>query len=211
MATTRYTVAAAAEFAAKDYANLAAAKREADRRAQATGLEVTVTTQATGRLSYTAVAEPLVIADQAEVEAVLAAEDRAEALTGFAAAMHRLVAKTAESLENAPQGPVRAPADPAAEAAAAADFAALLVEVKQEAAPVAKAPRKGRREALGASVVDGWALLYDKPRQRAQVGRSAEGTYALICTDHKHAHPLVRLTQERGLRGGQRSVWCPSC
>jgi hypothetical protein len=191
--TTAYTVAAAAEFAAKPYANLAAAKREADRRAQATGQAVEVRTQATGRLSYTAVAEELVVADQAEVEAVLAAEDRAEALGALAAALGALAASRQE-------------------AAVAAEFDALVAEVKEEAAPKApKAPRQGRREALGASVVDGWELLYDKPRQRAQVGRNDAGKYALICTDHKHAHPLPRLTAERGLRGGRRSVWCPSC
>jgi hypothetical protein len=68
-----------------------------------------------------------------------------------------------------------------------------------------------RREALGASAVDGWELLYDKPKQKAQVGRNSDGKYALICTTHKHAHPLTRLVQERGLRGGKRSVWCPQC
>jgi hypothetical protein len=207
MATT-YTVSAAAEFAAKPYANLAAAKREANKRAQATGLAVTVTTQATGRLSYTAVAEPLVVADQAEVEAVLAAEDRAEALTGVAAALAALVAKTADRIETAPEGPARPAVD-------ADEFAAVLAEVKAEAAPVAKAAGgRARREALGASVVDGWELLYDKPKQRAQVGRrfvAGKAEYALICTDHSHAHELARLTQERGLRGGHRSAWCASC
>ncbi|MFF9265766.1 hypothetical protein [Streptomyces longwoodensis] len=188
--TTAYTVAAAAEFAAKPYANLAAAKREADRRAQATGQAVEVRTQATNRLSYTAVAEELVVADQAEVEAALAAEDRAEALGTLAAALGALAAKRQEE-------------------AVTAEFDALVAEVKEEAAP--KAKRQGRREALGASVVDGWELLYDKPRQRAQVGRNDQGKYALICTDHKHAHLLPRLTAERGLRGGHRSVWCPSC
>ncbi|MEV6401079.1 hypothetical protein AB0M39_40955 [Streptomyces sp. NPDC051907] len=93
--------------------------------------------------------------------------------------------------------------------------------VKAKAASVAKDPQPrqaaarrtgntGRREALGKSAVDGWELLYDKPRQKAQVGRK-DGKYALICTDHKHAHPLNRLVQERGLRSGKRSVWCPEC
>jgi len=79
----------------------------------------------------------------------------------------------------------------------------------------ARAPRTGtgggtRREAQGDAAVEGWELLYDKPKQKAQVGRK-DGKYALICTTHKHAHPLTRLVQERGLRGGRRSVWCPSC
>ncbi|MFF9265787.1 hypothetical protein [Streptomyces longwoodensis] len=81
----------------------------------------------------------------------------------------------------------------------------------------AKAPRRtgggggGRRESQGPSVADGWDLLYDKPKQKCQVGRNGEGKYALICTVHKHAHPIPRLVSERGLRGGKRSVWCPEC
>lgn len=206
MATTSYTVAAVAEFAAKPYANLAAAKREADRRAQATGESVQVTTQATGRVSYTAVAEPLVIADQAEVEAVLAAEDRQEALGGVAATLAALVARTAERLEDAPQGPVQPVADEAAEAREAAEFAALVAEVKAETpAPVARA---ARRTALGDAVVSGWELLYDKPRQAAQVGRK-DGQYALLCTKHHHVHPLAKLVDERTAR--KAGGWCPSC
>lgn len=78
----------------------------------------------------------------------------------------------------------------------------------------ARAPRTGggatRREAIGEAAVEGWELLYDKPRQKAQVGRK-DGKYALICTTHKHAHPLRRLVEERALRQGKRSVWCPEC
>lgn len=180
MATTSYTVAAAAEFAAKPYANLAAAKREANRRAQATGLEVTVTTVATGRLSYTAVAEPLVIADQAEVEAALAAEDRADALTGLAATMAALVAKTAARIEAAPNGP----------------------------APRKATRKAARREGLGDAVVSGWELLYDKPRQSAQVGRK-DGQYALLCTEHLTVHPVAKLVDERAAR--KAGGWCASC
>jgi len=178
MAATSYTVAAAAEFAAKPYANLAAAKREANRRAQATGLEVTVTTVATGRLSYTAVAEPLVIADQAEVEAALAAEDRADALTGVAAVLSAMVVKTAARIEAAPNGP----------------------------AP--RRPRKavtGRRAGLGESAARGWELLYDKPRQAAQVGRR-DGQYALICVNTGTAYALGKLVDERGAR--KAGGWC---
>lgn len=179
MATTSYTVAAA-EFAAKPYANLAAAKREANRRAIATGLEVQVTTVATGRLSYTAVAEPLTVADQAEVEAAFAAEDRAEALTGVAAVFTALAAKTAARIEAAPQGP----------------------------APRRATRKAARREALGAAVVPGWELLYDKPHQGAQVGRK-DGQYALLCTEHKTVHPVAKLVDERAAR--KAGGWCPSC
>jgi hypothetical protein len=172
MAATRYTVSAAAEFAAKSYANLAAAKREADRRAAATGLVVLVTTQATGRVSHTAVAEALPVADQAEVEAVLAAEERAEALTGVAAALAALAAKTAARVEAAPR----------------------------------KAPRKAaRRAGLGESAAKGWELLYDKPRQAAQVGRR-DGQYALICVNTGTAYTVARLVDERAVR--KAGGWC---
>lgn len=96
--------------------------------------------------------------------------------------------------------------------AAAPARKATATSVKKDPQPKPPTTRSttGRREALGASVVDGWDLLYDKPRQKAQVGRNATG-YALICTDHKKAHKLARLTQERGLRQGKRSAWCPDC
>jgi hypothetical protein len=181
MATTSYTVAAVAEFAAKPYANLAAAKREADRRAAATALEVEVTTVATGRVSYTATTPaPLPVADQAEVEAVMAAEDRAEALTGVAAAMAALVAKATARIEAAPNGPTPRPA----------------------------ARKAARREGLGDAVVAGWELLYDKPRQAAQVARK-DGQYALLCTKHHHVHPVAKLVDERAAR--KAGGWCPSC
>ncbi|MFC4328262.1 hypothetical protein ACFPC0_10540 [Streptomyces andamanensis] len=98
---------------------------------------------------------------------------------------------------------------PECAAAAQAKAQAAAVERDRPARP----RRTGggtRREALGPSVVDGWELLYDKPKHRAQVGRK-DGKYALICTDHKHAHLLDRLVQERALRQGKRSVWCPQC
>ncbi|MEV6401119.1 hypothetical protein AB0M39_41165 [Streptomyces sp. NPDC051907] len=69
---------------------------------------------------------------------------------------------------------------------------------------------RARRLTDGQSAVTGWELLYDKPSQRAQVGRR-DKTYALICTDHKHAHQIEKLTDERGLRKGERSAWCPGC
>lgn len=96
-----------------------------------------------------------------------------------------------------------------ADAAAAKAQAAAVTKDPQPAK--ARAARTGRREALGPSVVEDWDLLYDKPRQKAQVGRNAAGKYSLICTDHKSAYTLARLTQERGLRGGKRSVWCEGC
>ncbi|MFE2934910.1 hypothetical protein [Streptomyces sp. NPDC059278] len=67
---------------------------------------------------------------------------------------------------------------------------------------------RARRLADGQSAVTGWELLYDKPRQNAQVGRR-DKKYALICTTHKHAHPLEKLTDERELRKVGR--WCPAC
>lgn len=95
--------------------------------------------------------------------------------------------------------------------AAAREEKARAVERDRPARPRAKRTGGGSRPTQGPSVVPGWDLLYDKPRQDAQVGKSPEGKYALICTKHKHAHPLQRLTQERGLRGGSRTVWCPDC
>lgn len=96
--------------------------------------------------------------------------------------------------------PAPAPAAPAAEPTTPAEA---------PAAPVATQPktaRPTRREAQGASVVDGWDVLYDKPRAKAQVVKNSEGAYGLVCTEHKTVHPLARLTDERALRrdGG----WC---
>ncbi|MFE2934830.1 hypothetical protein [Streptomyces sp. NPDC059278] len=93
-----------------------------------------------------------------------------------------------------------APAAPAAEPTTPAEA---------PAAPVAAQPKTARptqREAQGASVVDGWDVLYDKPRAKAQVVKNTEGAYGLVCTEHKTVHPLARLTDERALRrdGG----WC---
>ncbi|MFE2934925.1 hypothetical protein [Streptomyces sp. NPDC059278] len=86
--------------------------------------------------------------------------------------------------------------------------------VKKDAQPRRATARRtnatGRRSVIGDSAVTGWELLYDKPRQKAQVGRK-EGKYALICTTHKHAHELDRLVQERALRQGKRSAWCTEC
>lgn len=79
-------------------------------------------------------------------------------------------------------------------------------------APV-RAPRpakagKGLRAALGEAAVSGWELLYDKPRQNAQVGRK-DGQYALICTTHKTVHPVARLVDERTAR--KAGGWCSHC
>jgi hypothetical protein len=70
--------------------------------------------------------------------------------------------------------------------------------------------RNARRLASGQSAVTGWELLYDKPNLNAQVGRR-DKSYALICTLHGHAHRLAKLVDERELRAGDRSAWCPGC
>jgi len=81
-------------------------------------------------------------------------------------------------------------------------------EAEAAAAPAGRTPRA----AQGVASVAGWELLYDKPKQGAEVGRrSVEGRpqYALICKAHGHAHELPRLTAERALRSN--GGWCPSC
>lgn len=66
----------------------------------------------------------------------------------------------------------------------------------------------GRREALGASSVDGWELLYDKPKAKAEVVRR-DSSYALVCKTHKTLHPLARLTDEGKVR--KAGGWCTEC
>lgn len=82
---------------------------------------------------------------------------------------------------------------------------------KSASAPMATrkaASGTGRREALGASCVDGWELLYDKPRASAEVVRR-DGKYALACKQHKTLHPLARLTDEGKVR--KAGGWCTDC
>ncbi|MEV6401117.1 hypothetical protein AB0M39_41155 [Streptomyces sp. NPDC051907] len=106
-------------------------------------------------------------------------------------------------------------AEAPAPVAAAAEFDALLAEVKAEAAapaPVAKPLKakagKGLRAGLGAAAVAGWELLYDKPKQDCQVGRR-DGQYALICVEHKTVRPVGRLVEERAVR--KAGGWCAEC
>jgi hypothetical protein len=215
MATTRYVVAATANFKAKVMSNLKSAKREADLRAKGDRVDVTVTTQATGRVTYTAEA----LAPAAPVSEVPAPDMDALITEVQQEAAAAKPAPAADADRTAPCGcKVEAILATGAHGkgckdAPARKAAAKSVE-KDKPVKVAK-PRTGgggRRESLGASAVTGWELLYDKPKQDAQVGRNATtGKYALICTKHQHAHELTRLVQERGLRGGKRSVWCPSC
>jgi len=80
-------------------------------------------------------------------------------------------------------------------------------------APAAAAPRKAtgrkaQRPALGEAAVPGWELLYDKPRQGAQVARK-DGTYALICTEHRFVRPVAKLVEERAVR--KAGGWCTEC
>lgn len=104
-----------------------------------------------------------------------------------------------------------APAVTAETAPAPADEApAAPAEAPATPVQAPAAPRRAtRRPAQGASCVDGWEVLYDKPRARAQVVKNAEGGYGLVCTEHAHLVPLARLTDERGLR--KAGGWCPSC
>jgi hypothetical protein len=210
MATTRYIVAATATHPAKTMSNLKSARREADLRAKGDRTDVTVTTEATNRLTYTAKGTPTVDAEAfgaALAEVVAERETTPTPATPVAPADDTLDCgcKVGDIIANGVHG--RACKD-----AADRKAAAKAVERDQPArAPRPRTGGGGRREAQGASAVEGWELLYDKPKQNAQVGRSADGKYALICTTHQHAHPLNRLVQERGLRQGKRSVWCPQC
>ena len=109
--------------------------------------------------------------------------------------------------------------------ATADEFAALIREIQEEAPaaePVkatepkktAKAVKRAavRREALGRSSAKGWELLYDKPKQGAEVGRryvDGKAEYALICKSTGFVRNLIRLTSERGLR--KTGNWCDNC
>lgn len=107
-------------------------------------------------------------------------------------------APVATVAETAPQAPVETPA-PAAPAS----------EPTAPQSDATAAPRKtGRRAALGASSVDGWELLYDKPKAGAEVVRQ-NGRYALACKTHRTLHHLDRLSDEGAVR--KAGGWCTEC
>jgi hypothetical protein len=71
----------------------------------------------------------------------------------------------------------------------------------------------GPRPALGPSSVDGWELLYDKPRAGYEIGRRYWGDkpeYALICKAHRYALGIGSRLKSEGVhrRAGN---WCPGC
>lgn len=103
-----------------------------------------------------------------------------------------------EEPASAPQETPATPApDPAPKTPAKAASASVTTPP-----PAAKGKR---REALGASSVDGWELLYDKPRAGAEVVRQGD-RYALVCKAHKTLHHLDRLTDEGKVR--KAGGWC---
>jgi len=94
---------------------------------------------------------------------------------------------------------------------------AALQDVFDAAQEAAEADRerimntdRARRLTDGQSAVTGWELLYDKPSIAAQVGRR-DKKYALICTDHRYARPLAKLTDERLVRKAGKAAWCEGC
>lgn len=112
-----------------------------------------------------------------------------------------------DAIPAAPEAPAVAVTAPAAPAEAPAPTA----PASEPTAPQsdAKPARKtGRRQALGASSVDGWELLYDKPKAGAEVVRR-DGSYALVCKTHKTLHPLARLSDEGPTR--KAGGWCTEC
>jgi len=106
-------------------------------------------------------------------------------------------APVATVAETAPQAPVETPA-PAAPASEP-------TTPQSDATPVRKT---GRRAAQGASSVDGWELLYDKPKAGAEVVRK-DGRYALACKTHRTLHHLDRLSDEGKVR--KAGGWCTEC
>jgi hypothetical protein len=83
-----------------------------------------------------------------------------------------------------------------------------------EAAIAAEAPAPaatGARPAQGASAASGWELLYDKPKQNAEVARrytDGKAEYALVCKATRHVHALPTLSAERAAR--KAGDWCIS-
>lgn len=231
MATTRYVVSATASHEEKIISNLKAAKTEADLRAKGDRETVTVTTLATKKLSYVAEAPASAQAAPAEPEVEETEADGQE--EDFTAVMAEVLAEAAQENEDGDKdGDEDEEGEEEPDAGRRAACGCLVEHIiatgdHQDCAESAKAKAKAqavkkdtparrtsrraaRREALGESVVPGWELLYDKPRQDAQVGRK-DGKYALICTRHKTAHPLAKLVEERKLRQGERTTWCSEC
>ncbi|MCX5410153.1 HNH endonuclease (plasmid) [Streptomyces sp. NBC_00335] len=73
-----------------------------------------------------------------------------------------------------------------------------------------------RKSAVGPSCVEGWDLLYSKPRDAAEVvrrGRSVSPLeYGLACTIHRTVCEYgSNLIAERPLRRGPRNAWCLEC
>ena len=80
--------------------------------------------------------------------------------------------------------------------------------------PRKAAARGGRRAGLGGADVAGWEVLYDKPRQNAQVLRRIEkspneANYMLYCTAHGTQHHLERMSDEGAVR--RAGGWCGGC
>jgi len=76
------------------------------------------------------------------------------------------------------------------------------------------ATRGGRRAALGGADIPGWEVLYDKPRQNAQVLRRIEksrneANYMLYCTAHGTQRHLERMSEEGAVR--RAGGWCGGC
>ncbi|MFF9265833.1 hypothetical protein [Streptomyces longwoodensis] len=108
------------------------------------------------------------------------------------------------ALTEAPSAPVAAPAAPVEAPAPTAPAS----EPKAPQSDAKPARKTGRREALGASSVDGWELLYDKPKAGAEVVRQ-DGRYALVCKAHRTLHHLDRLSDEGKVR--KAGGWCTEC
>jgi hypothetical protein len=107
----------------------------------------------------------------------------------------------AAPVATAPETPQQAPAQTPAPTVPASEPKAPQGDAKP-------ARRTGRREALGASSVDGWELLYDKPKAGAEVVRQ-DSRYALACKTHKTLHHLDRLSDEGKIR--KAGGWCTEC
>ena len=238
MATAYIVAATPSSPEPKRIANLKSAKREADARAKLDRVDVEVTTEATGKVSYTANGAPTVTAPAPADPATEDAAPGTVDMSGFEDALAEVVGDQTPAADEDGEEDGEGDAAPAAPAqddhrgqadcgcsvekiiengehgkgCTDAPKAKAAVQAVERDKPVRPARTGGgaRRESLGDAAAEGWELLYDKPKQNAQVGRK-DGKYALICTVHAHAHPLTRLVQERGLRQQKRSSWCPEC
>jgi hypothetical protein len=119
----------------------------------------------------------------------------------------RAVFTKVDAIPTAPEAPSVAETAPAAPVEAPAPTAPAS-EPKTPQGDAKPARKTGRREALGASSVDGWELLYDKPKAGAEVVRQ-DGRYALACKAHKTLHHLARLSDEGAVR--KAGGWCTEC